>query len=124
GPPVLAPVTRPLAEPRPMQPTPDDYTRLYRRQAQALLLYFQRRVHDAELASDLLAEVFEAAIAGGASFRGSSERELSGWLWTIARNTLAEQRRREEGERARSRRLGRTRRELSDLESARMEELA
>lgn len=107
-----------------MQPTPDDYTRLYRRHAQALLLYFQRRVHDAEVASDLLADTFAAAIAGGSAFRGDSEAQLSGWLWTIARNTLGEQRRREDGERARRRRLGRARRALSDREIERIEELA
>ncbi|HVR04702.1 MAG TPA: sigma factor, partial [Solirubrobacteraceae bacterium] len=74
-----------------MELTPDHFTILYRRHAQSLLLYFQRRVHDAELARDLLAECFEAAIAGGPGFRGDSEDELSGWLWAIARNTLAEQ---------------------------------
>jgi RNA polymerase sigma factor (sigma-70 family) len=104
--------------------TPDDYTRLYRRHAQSLLVYFQRRVHEPELARDLLAETFEAAIAAGTSFRGTTDGELSGWLWTIARNTLAEQRRREEGERARAQRLGQSRAALSDREIERIEELA
>jgi RNA polymerase sigma-70 factor, ECF subfamily len=104
--------------------TPDDYVRLYRRHAQTLLLYFQRRVHEPELARDLLAETFEAAIAGGPRFRGSTEDELSGWLWSIARNTLADQRRREHGERGRRRRLARVRIALSDREIERVEELA
>jgi RNA polymerase sigma-70 factor, ECF subfamily len=103
--------------------TPDDYVRLYRRHAQTLLLYFQRRVHEPELARDLLAETFEAAIAGGPGFRGHSEEELSGWLWSIARNTLADQRRRERGERGRRRRLVRPRVALSDREIERVEEL-
>lgn len=107
-----------------MDLTPEDYTRLYRRHAQSLLLYFQRRVHDPELARDLLAESFEAAIAGGPGFRGGSEEELSGWLWTIARNTLGEQRRREQGKVARTRRLGPGRGALSDREIERVEELA
>lgn len=107
-----------------MHPTPDDYTRLYRRHAQPLLLHFQRRVHDAELAAELLADTFEAAISAGESFRGSSDRELSGWLWTIARNTLADHFRREEGERTRSRRMGRVRPALTDREIERIEELA
>lgn len=107
-----------------MEPTPEDYTRLYRRHAQALLLYFQRRVYEPELARDLLAETFASAIAGGPGFRGSSEDELSGWLWSIARNTLADQRRREQGEQARARRLGRSRVALSDREIERIEELA
>lgn len=107
-----------------MPPTPDDFTRLYRRHAQSLLLYFQRRVHEPELARDLLAETFASAIAGGPGFRGSSDTELSGWLWGIARNALAEQRRREQGERGRRRRLGRARMALTDREIERIEELA
>ena len=107
-----------------MYPTPDDFTRLYRRHAQPLLLHFQRKVHDAELAAELLADTFEAAIAAGGAFRGESERELSGWLWTIARNTLADHYRRAEGERVRRRRMGRVRPALSDREIERIEELA
>jgi len=104
--------------------TPDDFTRLYRRHAQSLLLYFQRQLHEPETARDLLGEVFEAAIAGAAEFRGSSESELSGWLWGIARNLLGEQRRREAGELGRQSRLGGTRPALSDREIERIEELA
>jgi RNA polymerase sigma factor (sigma-70 family) len=107
-----------------MHLTPDDYTRLYRRQAQPLLLHFQRRVQDAELAAELLADTFEAAISAGHAFRGGSERELSGWLWTIARNTLADHYRQVEGERARRRRMGRVRPALTDREIERIEELA
>jgi RNA polymerase sigma factor (sigma-70 family) len=107
-----------------MHPTPDDFTRLYRRHAQPLLLHFQRRLHDAELAAELLADTFEAAIGAGESFRGETDRELSGWLWTIARNTLADHYRREEGERTRRRRMGRVRPALSDREIERIEELA
>jgi RNA polymerase sigma-70 factor (ECF subfamily) len=107
-----------------MELTPEDYTRLYRRHAQALLLYFQRRVHEPELARDLLAETFTSAIAGGPGFRGESDEALSGWLWSIARNTLGDERRRVQGEQARVRRLGRTRVALSDREIERIEELA
>lgn len=107
-----------------MHPTPDDYARLYRRHAQPLLLHFQRRVQNAELAAELLADTFEAAISAGRSFRGDTDRELSGWLWTIARNTLADHYRREEGERARRRRMGRVRPALTDREIERIEELA
>ncbi|MCL2769648.1 MAG: sigma-70 family RNA polymerase sigma factor [Solirubrobacterales bacterium] len=103
---------------------PDDFTRLYRRHAQGLLVFFQRRVHEPELAADLLAETFELAIRGGPDFRGSSPSELSGWLWSIARNVLAEQARRTEGERARAARMGRTPVTLTDREIERIEELA
>lgn len=107
-----------------MPPTPDDFTRLYRRHAQSLLLYFQRRVHEPELARDLLAETFTAAIAGAPGFRGSTDGELSGWMWGIARNVLAEHGRRQESERSRRRRLGRARPALTDREIERVEELA
>jgi RNA polymerase sigma factor (sigma-70 family) len=104
--------------------TPDDFTRMYQRHAQGLLIYFQRRVHEPELAADLLAQTFELAVRGGEGFRGSDESEISGWLWSIAGNVLAEQNRREQSERARARRLGRTRITLSDREIERIEELA
>jgi RNA polymerase sigma factor (sigma-70 family) len=107
-----------------MAPTPDDFTHLYRRHAQALLVYFQRRVHEPELAADLLAETFELAIRGARTFRGATEDELSGWLWSIARNVLGDQDRRRHSERRRARRLGRDRISLSDREIERIEELA
>jgi RNA polymerase sigma-70 factor (ECF subfamily) len=107
-----------------MELTPEDFTHLYRHHAQSLLLYYQRRVHNPELARDLLAECFESAIAGGPGFRGETREALSGWLWSIARNTLAEQRRREQNEGVGVRRLGRMRPSLSDREIERVEELA
>jgi RNA polymerase sigma-70 factor, ECF subfamily len=107
-----------------MPPTPDDFTSLYRRNAQSLLLYFQRRVHNSELAADLLAETFELAIRNGPRFRGASDAELSGWLWSIARNRLSEQDRHLRSERRRALRLGRAPLELSDREIERIEELA
>ena len=108
----------------PMPPTPDDFSRLYRRHAQPLLVYFQRRLHDSELAADLLAETFELAIRGGPGFRGSSDSAMSGWLWAIARNVLGEQDRRSKSEDRRARRLGRASIALSDREIERIEELA
>jgi RNA polymerase sigma-70 factor, ECF subfamily len=104
--------------------TPEDFTQLYRHHAQSLLVYFQRRVHEPELAADLLAETFELAVRGGPGFRGSSDAERSGWLWSIAGNVLADQSRREQNERTRARRMGRARITLSDREIERIEELA
>jgi RNA polymerase sigma-70 factor (ECF subfamily) len=104
--------------------TPDDLTRLYRRHAQALLVNFQRHVHEPELAADLLAQTFELAVRGGQAFRGRGDSELSGWLWSIARNVLADQDRRAQSERGRDRRLGRARINLTDREIERIEELA
>ncbi|HVR05059.1 MAG TPA: sigma-70 family RNA polymerase sigma factor [Solirubrobacteraceae bacterium] len=102
----------------------DDFARLYRRHAQSLLVFFQRRVHDPELATDLMADTFTMALDRRAQFRGSSEVELSGWLWSIARSTLREHERRGEAARRGARRLGRERRALGDRELERIEELA
>jgi len=102
----------------------DAIARLYRRNAQTLLVFFQRRVHDAELATDLLAETFTTALDRREQFRGSDETELSGWLWAIARSTLRDHERREATERAATRQLRVERRALTDREIERIEELA
>ncbi len=102
----------------------DDFTRLYRRHAQSLLLFFQRRVHDAELATDLMADVFVTALAHQEQFRGDGDNELSGWLWSIARSTLRDHERRGATERRGAARVGRERRALTDREIERIEELA
>jgi RNA polymerase sigma-70 factor (ECF subfamily) len=102
----------------------DAIARLYRRNAQTLLVFFQRRVHDAELATDLLAETFTTALDRREQFRGSDETELSGWLWAIARSTLRDHERREATERAATSQLKVERRSLTDREIERIEELA
>lgn len=102
----------------------DDFTALYRRYAQPLLLFFQRRVHDPELATDLMGELFAVALDRRAQYRGSDESELSGWLWAIARSTLRDHERRGVTERRGAQRLGVERRALSDREIERIEELA
>jgi RNA polymerase sigma-70 factor (ECF subfamily) len=103
---------------------PEDFARLYRRHAQSLLVFFQRRVHDPELATDLMADTFTTALDRRAQFRGQSPQELSGWLWSIAQSTLREHERRGEAARRGAKRLGRDRRALSDREIERIEELA
>lgn len=102
----------------------DDFTALYRRYAQPLLLFFQRRVHDPELATDLMGELFAVALDRRAQYRGSDESELSGWLWAIARSTLRDHERRDVTERRGAQRLGVERRALTDREIERIEELA
>jgi RNA polymerase sigma-70 factor (ECF subfamily) len=102
----------------------EELTALYRRHARALLVFFQRRVDDPELATDLMADTFTTALERRSQFRGTSETELSGWLWSIARSTLREHERRAETARRGARRLGRERRALTDREIERIEELA
>lgn len=104
--------------------TEDDFLRLYRRMAGVLLVFFQRRLHDAELATDLTADTFTMALERRAQYRGTSDEELSGWVWAIARSLLRDHERREETGRRTARRLGRERRALTDREIERIEELA
>ena len=103
---------------------PEDFSGLYRRHAQGLVVFFQRRVQDPELATDLMADTFTLALDRRGQYRGQSERELSGWLWSIAQSVLREYERHGEVVRRGALRLGRERRALSDQEIERIEELA
>ena len=55
-----------------------------------MLRYFQRRVADPELATDLMADTFMTVLELRGQYRGTSAQELSGWLWRIAQSTLRE----------------------------------
>lgn len=107
-----------------MPPSPDDFTRIYRAHAQEMLLYFQRRLHDADQAVDLLAETFAVAIERAQQYRGDSDNQLSAWVWAIARSLLSAAERRGSIERRHLERLGIERRELRLQEVERIEELA
>lgn len=63
----------------------------YARYESVLLGYFRARMRDAELAADLTAEVFAAALEASGSFdpQRSSTGTAAPWLFAIARNTLA-----------------------------------
>ena len=50
---------------------------MYRRLAGSLLVFFQRRVHDAELATDLTADTFTVALERRDQYRGASDDELA-----------------------------------------------
>jgi RNA polymerase sigma-70 factor (ECF subfamily) len=104
--------------------TEDDFLKLYKRMAGVLLVFFQRRVHDAELATDLTADTFTMALERREQYRGSTDDELSGWLWAIARSLLRDHERREETGRRTAGRLSRERRALTDREIERIEDLA
>src|SRR6201986_4455231 len=103
---------------------PEDLTRLYERTARPLLVFFQRRVDDPEVAVDLMSDCFPIALERRAQFRGKGDDALSGWLWSIAQSVLREYERRDESARRWARRLGRERRGLTDKEIERIEELA
>ncbi|HTT95566.1 MAG TPA: sigma-70 family RNA polymerase sigma factor [Solirubrobacterales bacterium] len=102
----------------------DDLTRLYDRTARTLIVFFQRRVEDPEAAVDLTSETFTIAAERYSQFRGETDRELSGWLWSIARTVLSEHERHREVVSRRGGILADERRALTDAEIERIEELA
>jgi RNA polymerase sigma factor (sigma-70 family) len=95
---------------------------LYCRHVEPLLGYFVRRTHDPELAADLCAETFAAALAGRHRYRPQAG-PATAWLYGIAAKKLADAQRRGYAERRARRRLGMERIELSDDDIARIERL-
>jgi len=95
---------------------------LYRRHAEPLLGYFARRTADPELAADLCAETFAAALASRRRYR-PERGAAAAWLYGIAAKKLADAQRRGYAERRARRRLGMERLELSDDDYARIERL-
>lgn len=102
----------------------DAITRLYDRHARTLVVFFNRRLGDPELAIDLMSETFTIATERFSQFRGETDSELSGWLWSIARTVLDEHQRHLEVVARRGEILGRERRALSDAEIERIEDLS
>jgi RNA polymerase sigma-70 factor, ECF subfamily len=82
--------------PRSPQPAlgrdPGLFEAFYRRHVRAITGFVARRVTDPHLVDDLTTEVFLAAIEGADSFQPSRGSE-SAWLFGIARNVLAAERR-------------------------------
>jgi len=65
----------------------EDFAVFYRRHVRPLLAYHYRRTGDAELAADLTAETFAAALDGAHRFRPERGPAV-GWLYGIARRQL------------------------------------
>jgi RNA polymerase sigma factor (sigma-70 family) len=102
----------------------DDIARLYAAHARGLVAYFARRTFDPQVASELMAETFAAAVADRRAFRGSGEEAAAGWLYGIARHQLSGWYRKAAVERRMLGRLGLEPPVLSDVEYERVEELA
>jgi RNA polymerase sigma-70 factor (ECF subfamily) len=77
----------------------------YDRYVDMLLGYFARRVNHPEVAADLTAETFAAALAARKRFRRSSTPAVA-WLFGIAQHKLTDYRRRGSAEDRMRRRLG------------------
>src|ERR687891_1031790 len=100
----------------------DSFERFYNRYFERLLAFFSRRTQDAELAADLTAETFAAALAARRRYRRRGGRADS-WLFAIAYHKLADAQRRGCAEDRARRRLGIERIELTDHDIARIERL-
>jgi RNA polymerase sigma-70 factor, ECF subfamily len=72
---------------------PDALDRFYREHIEAVQRFVARRVSDPLLAADLTADVFVAAIESARSYRRSRGEPVA-WLFGIARNVVAGERRR------------------------------
>jgi RNA polymerase sigma-70 factor (ECF subfamily) len=84
---------------------PEDFGRFYDRYVDMLLGYFARRVNDPEVAADLTAETFAAALVARRRFRKAATPAVA-WLFGIAQHKLADYRRRGAAEDRMQRRLG------------------
>src|SRR5687768_14562666 len=77
----------------------------YARHERAVMRYLYRRTGDAELAADLCAESFAAALLASPRFRRGPEPAVA-WLFGIARNVLGRSIERRRVEAKARRRLG------------------
>jgi RNA polymerase sigma factor (sigma-70 family) len=84
---------------------PDAFAAFYDRYETAVVGYFTRRTGDPEVAGDLAAEVFAAALGAAHRYRPENPT-AAGWLFTIARNTLTSSLRRGRVEARARRRVG------------------
>ena len=102
---------------------PAAFGEFYRRHERSILAYFRQRCRDAELAADLTAETFAAALISARRYRAGREPAVA-WLFGIARNKLLEARRRGAVEDRARRRLGMEPLVLHDEMLARIDRLA
>jgi RNA polymerase sigma-70 factor (ECF subfamily) len=99
---------------------PEAFAVFYRRHVAPLLGYFLRRTRNAELAADLTAETFAAALDGAHRFRPERGPAIA-WLYGIARRKLSHVERRGQVEDRARRRLGMRPLEVTDEALERVE---
>ena len=102
---------------------PSAFGAFYRRYEERMLRYFMARVGDAEVAADLTAETFAAALSSLGRFR-PRRGPAAAWLYGIARNTLSMSRRRGRVEARARQRMGLPVLELTDELVERIEALS
>jgi RNA polymerase sigma-70 factor, ECF subfamily len=83
----------------------EDFGRFYDRYVRSLLAFFQRRTRDPEVAADLTAETFAAAMIARGRYEARTATAAA-WLFAIAQHKLADYRRRGAAEDRMRARLG------------------
>jgi RNA polymerase sigma factor (sigma-70 family) len=101
----------------------DGFATFYRRHVDSVLGYHARWTRNAEVAADLTAETFAAALEAKHRFAGGGP-PASAWLFGIAAKKLADYRRRGYAEDRARRRLGMERIDLTDADLRRIDWLA
>lgn len=66
------------------------FATFYRRHEREVLAFFQRRTHDPEMAADLTAETFAAALLAAPRFRRASAPPVA-WLFGLPRRRVRDQ---------------------------------
>ena len=66
----------------------DAFADFYAAYSRRVLVFFVRRVLDAEVALDLMSETFASALENRRQFRGTTAEQEQAWLFAIARNEL------------------------------------
>jgi RNA polymerase sigma factor (sigma-70 family) len=102
---------------------PEAFGIFYRRHVRGVLAFFRRRASSAEVALDLTAETFAAALEGSARYEPRPE-PARGWLYGIAWNKLHEAQRQGRAEDSARRALGMAPIVLDDEGLERIEALA
>jgi RNA polymerase sigma-70 factor (ECF subfamily) len=98
------------------------FEEFYGRHVDTLLGFFSRRTRDAELAADLTAETFAAALSARRRYNAGKGSAIA-WLFGIAMNKLADAQRRGYADKKARRRLGMERIDLTDADIARIDRL-
>jgi RNA polymerase sigma factor (sigma-70 family) len=99
------------------------FAAIYRRYLPLVLRWCWRETRNRELAADLSAEVFAAALTAARRYR-PEQGTVAAWLLGIARNKLRESRKRGRIEDSARRRLGVEPAAITDMDLERVEELA
>jgi DNA-directed RNA polymerase specialized sigma24 family protein len=84
----------------------DAFAELYRREGESVPIFLTRRAWDGEMALELTAEMFAAALRSWRRLAKLAPEQQRAWLFTAARRQLARYLRRAKIERSAVRRLG------------------